>query len=61
VRDYDLIIVGGGGAGLAAGEVLGCGVGKRYFGGGMGICNAMVFGRIAGVNAAAEAKARRAS
>ena len=42
----------------AAGEVLGCGVGKRYFGGGMGICNAMVFGRIAGVNAAAEALGR---
>jgi fumarate reductase flavoprotein subunit len=39
----------------AAGEVLGCGVGKRYFGGGMGICNAMVFGRIAGTEAAAEA------
>lgn len=43
----------------AAGEVLGCGVGKRYFGGGMGICNAMVFGRIAGTNAAAEARARK--
>lgn len=39
----------------AAGEVLGCGVGKRYFGGGMGICNAVVYGRIAGVQAAAEA------
>ena len=38
----------------AAGEVLGCGVGKRYFGGGMGICNAMVFGRIAGTEAAAD-------
>lgn len=45
-------------AGLfAAGEVLGCGVGKRYFGGGMGICNAMVFGRIAGTSAAAAALA----
>jgi len=44
---------------LAAGEVLGCGVGKRYFGGGMGICNAVVFGRIAGTQAAAEAGARR--
>jgi flavocytochrome c len=41
----------------AAGEVLGCGVGKRYFGGGMGICNAMVFGRIAGTTAAKEALA----
>jgi fumarate reductase flavoprotein subunit len=44
---------------FAAGEVLGCGVGKRYFGGGMGICNAMVFGRIAGSNAAVEARARK--
>ena len=35
------------------------GVGKRYFGGGMGICNAMVFGRIAGTQAAAEARARK--
>lgn len=41
----------------AAGEVLGCAVGKRYSGGGMGICNAMVFGRLAGVSAAAEALA----
>jgi fumarate reductase flavoprotein subunit len=39
----------------AAGEVLGCAVGKRYSGGGMGICNAMVFGRIAGRAAAEEA------
>lgn len=39
----------------AAGEVLGCGVGKRYFGGGMGICNAMVLGRIAGSMAAKDA------
>jgi len=38
----------------AAGEVLGCAVGKRYSGGGMGICNAMVFGLIAGNTAAAE-------
>jgi fumarate reductase flavoprotein subunit len=37
----------------AAGEVLGCAVGKRYSGGGMGICNAMVFGRLAGQSAAA--------
>jgi fumarate reductase flavoprotein subunit len=42
----------------AAGEVLGCAVGKRYSGGGMGICNAMVFGRIAGQAAAAEALGR---
>lgn len=38
----------------AAGEVLGCAVGKRYSGGGMGICNAMVFGRLAGQSAAAD-------
>ena len=36
----------------AAGEVLGCAVGKRYSGGGMGVCNAMVFGRLAGREAA---------
>jgi fumarate reductase flavoprotein subunit len=41
----------------AAGEVLGCAVGKRYSGGGMGICNAMVFGRIAGTAAAARSLA----
>jgi fumarate reductase flavoprotein subunit len=40
----------------AGGEVLGCAVGKRYSGGGMGICNAMVFGRIAGQSAAVEAR-----
>jgi fumarate reductase flavoprotein subunit len=40
---------------FAAGEVLGCAVGKRYAGGGMGICNAMVFGRLAGAEAAQEA------
>jgi len=45
----------------AAGEVLGCGVGKRYFGGGMGICNAIVYGRIAGAKAAAEAMRNSAS
>ncbi|MET0987575.1 MAG: FAD-dependent oxidoreductase [Steroidobacteraceae bacterium] len=38
----------------AAGEVLGCAMGKRYSGGGVGICNAMVFGRIAGQSAAAD-------
>lgn len=41
----------------AAGEVLGCAVGKRYSGGGMGICNAVVFGRIAGQSAAVDALA----
>jgi fumarate reductase flavoprotein subunit len=45
----------------AAGEVLGCAVGKRYSGGGMGIANAIVFGRIAGQSASAEALERRSS
>jgi fumarate reductase flavoprotein subunit len=45
----------------AAGEVLGCAVGKRYSGGGMGICNAMVFGRIAGAAAAEDAMGSRAA
>jgi len=45
----------------AAGEVLGCAVGKRYSGGGMGICNAIVFGRIAGKAASEEVLARRNS
>jgi fumarate reductase flavoprotein subunit len=40
---------------FAAGEVLGCIHGKRYAGGGMGIGNALLFGRIAGAAAAAEA------
>ncbi len=39
----------------AGGEVLGCAMGKRYSGGGMGICNAIVFGRIAGTAAATDA------
>lgn len=38
----------------AAGETLGCVQGKRYSGGGMGIANAIVFGRIAGQTAATE-------
>ena len=42
----------------AGGEVLGCAMGKRYSGGGMGICNAIVFGRIAGTAAAADALAQ---
>jgi fumarate reductase flavoprotein subunit len=42
----------------AAGEVLGCVQGKRYSGGGLGIANAMVFGRLAGRSAAAEALRR---
>ena len=39
----------------AGGEVLGCAVGQRYSGGGMGVCNAMVFGSIAGRSAAQQA------
>ncbi|HKY89771.1 MAG TPA: FAD-binding protein, partial [Nevskiaceae bacterium] len=42
----------------AGGEVLGCVQGKRYSGGGLGIANAMVFGRLAGQSAAAEALRR---
>ena len=45
----------------AAGEVLGCSCGKRYSGGGVGILNAMVFGRIAGREAAADATRRHAA
>jgi flavocytochrome c len=40
---------------FAGGETLGCAVGKRYSGGGMGILNAIVFGRIAGREAASQA------
>ena len=39
----------------AAGEVTGCIQGRRYGGGGMGIANSVVFGRIAGAEAAREA------
>lgn len=38
----------------AVGEVLGCTLGRRYIGGGIGIANALTFGRIAGETAAAE-------
>ena len=37
---------------FAAGEVLGCVQGKRYSGGGMGLGNALTFGRVAGEEAA---------
>ena len=37
----------------AAGETVGVAMGQRYSGGGMGICNAIVYGRIAGQKAAA--------
>lgn len=40
-------------AGLyAGGEVLGCTLGRRYIGGGIGIANALIFGRLAGKTAA---------
>ena len=40
-------------AGLyAGGEVLGCTLGRRYIGGGIGIANALTFGRVAGETAA---------
>lgn len=41
---------------FAAGEVTGSVLGERYIGGGNAICNAVVFGRIAGENAARYAK-----
>jgi fumarate reductase flavoprotein subunit len=36
----------------AGGEVLGCTMGRRYIGGGIGIANALTFGRLAGLSAA---------
>jgi fumarate reductase flavoprotein subunit len=45
-------------AGLyAAGEVLGCTLGRRYIGGGIGIANALIFGRLAGRTAAQDSAA----
>jgi fumarate reductase flavoprotein subunit len=45
-------------AGLyAAGEILGCVQGDRYSGGGMGVGNALTFGRLAGEEAAKAARA----
>ncbi|WP_340317992.1 FAD-dependent oxidoreductase [Rhizorhabdus argentea] len=41
----------------AAGEVLGCTMGRRYIGGGMGVANALTFGRLAGKSAAREVHA----
>lgn len=41
----------------AGGEVLGCTMGRRYIGGGIGIANALTFGRLAGVNAARDCSA----
>ncbi|MEX3957429.1 FAD-dependent oxidoreductase [Trinickia sp. EG282A] len=38
----------------AGGEVLGCTMGRRYVGGGIGIANALIFGRLAGLTAAAD-------
>ncbi|HEX7910567.1 MAG TPA: FAD-dependent oxidoreductase [Paraburkholderia sp.] len=38
----------------AGGEVLGCTMGRRYIGGGIGIANALIFGRLAGLTAAGD-------
>lgn len=46
---------------FAAGEVLGCFHGERYGGGGLSIGNAVVFGRLAGTEAARAALAARAT
>ena len=43
----------------AGGEVLGCTLGRRYVGGGIGVANALTFGRLAGTSAAKEAMALR--
>ncbi|PMS30881.1 fumarate reductase flavoprotein subunit [Trinickia symbiotica] len=43
----------------AAGEVLGCTLGRRYVGGGIGVANALTFGRLAGASAARDAKGLR--
>jgi fumarate reductase flavoprotein subunit len=40
----------------AAGEVTGCIQGRRYGGGGMGIANSVIYGRVAGAAAAAAAR-----
>jgi len=37
---------------FAAGEVVGGVLGRRYAGGGISLCNAMVFGQLAGAKAA---------
>lgn len=41
----------------AGGEVLGCALGRRYIGGGIGIANALIFGRLAGMRAAGRIRA----
>lgn len=38
----------------AGGEVLGCTLGRRYIGGGIGVANALTFGRVAGESATKE-------
>jgi fumarate reductase flavoprotein subunit len=45
----------------AGGEVLGCTLGRRYIGGGIGIANALTFGRVAGETAAEECAMARQS
>ncbi|MBB4642215.1 FAD-binding protein, partial [Rhizorhapis suberifaciens] len=44
----------------AGGEVLGCTLGRRYIGGGIGIANALTFGRVAGESAAKGCATHRA-
>lgn len=51
VRDRNGLVIPGL---FAAGETVGCIQGKRYSGGGMGVGNALTFGRIAGEQVAAE-------
>jgi len=43
----------------AGGEVLGCTLGRRYIGGGIGIANALTFGRLAGISAARDGRNNR--
>jgi fumarate reductase flavoprotein subunit len=43
----------------AAGEILGCTLGRRYIGGGIGIANALTYGKLAGVSAARDILALR--
>ena len=40
----------------AGGETLGCTMGRRYIGGGIGIANALTFGRLAGLSAARDTR-----
>lgn len=50
VNETDIIIPGL----YAGGEVLGCSLGRRYIGGGIGIANALTYGKLAGTSAASD-------